>query len=53
MRWLGQAQLINEQLKAYDSAIKTSSIQNTLVSPAGPWYVRQKRGKDLTATPSS
>src|SRR5215813_2382349 len=47
LRWLGQAQLINEQLKAYDSAIRqfdSCSCYHRL----GRWYVRQKRGKELT-----
>ncbi|HTF38140.1 MAG TPA: tetratricopeptide repeat protein, partial [Blastocatellia bacterium] len=47
LRWLGQAQLINEQLKAYDSAIKQFD-SNTWYHRLGRWYVRQKRGKDLT-----
>ena len=48
LRWLGQAQLINEQLKAYDSAIKQFD-SNTWYHRLGRWYVRQKRGKELTA----
>jgi predicted Zn-dependent protease len=47
MRWLGQAQLINEQLKAYDSAIRQFD-SNTWYHRLARWYVRQKRGKDLT-----
>ncbi|HXF38930.1 MAG TPA: tetratricopeptide repeat protein [Blastocatellia bacterium] len=47
MRWLGQAQLINEQLKAYDSAIKQFD-SNTWYHRLSRWYVRQKRGKELT-----
>jgi predicted Zn-dependent protease len=47
LRWLGQAQLINEQLKAYDSAIKQFD-SNTWYHRLGRWYLRQKRGKDLT-----
>ncbi|MEK6324455.1 MAG: tetratricopeptide repeat protein [Acidobacteriota bacterium] len=47
MRWLGQAQLVNEQLKAYDSAIKQFD-SNTWYHRLARWYVRQKRGKDLT-----
>ena len=47
LRWLGQAQLINEQLKAYDSAIRQFD-SNTWYHRLGRWYVRQKRGKDLT-----
>ncbi|HLF84626.1 MAG TPA: tetratricopeptide repeat protein, partial [Blastocatellia bacterium] len=48
LRWLGQAQLINEQLKAYDSAIKRFD-SNTWYHRLGRWYVRQKRGRELTA----
>jgi predicted Zn-dependent protease len=47
LRWLGQAQLINEQLKAYDSAIKQFD-SNTWYHRLGRWYVREKRGKELT-----
>ncbi len=47
LRWLGQAQLINEQLKAYDSAIKQFD-SNTWYHRLGRWYLRQKRGKELT-----
>ncbi|HSB11064.1 MAG TPA: tetratricopeptide repeat protein [Blastocatellia bacterium] len=47
MRWLGQAQLINEQLKAYNSAIKQFD-SNTWYHRLARWYVRQKRGKELT-----
>ncbi|HKA22430.1 MAG TPA: tetratricopeptide repeat protein [Blastocatellia bacterium] len=47
LRWLGQAQLINEQLKAYDSAIRQFD-SNTWYHRLGRWYVRQKRGKELT-----
>ncbi|HJZ67024.1 MAG TPA: tetratricopeptide repeat protein [Blastocatellia bacterium] len=47
LRWLGQAQLINEQLKAYDSAIKQFD-SNTWYHRLARWYVRQKRGKELT-----
>ncbi|MEK6407137.1 MAG: tetratricopeptide repeat protein [Acidobacteriota bacterium] len=47
LRWLGQAQLINDQLKAYDSAIKQFD-SNTWYHRLARWYVRQKRGKDLT-----
>jgi len=47
MRWLGQAQLINEQVKAYDSAIKQFD-SNTWYHRLSRWYVRQKRGKELT-----
>jgi cellulose synthase operon protein C len=47
LRWLGQAEVINEQLKAYDSAIKQFD-SNTWYHRLARWYVRQKRGKDLT-----
>jgi len=47
LRWLGQAQLINEQLKAYDTAIKQFD-SNTWYHRLGRWYVREKRGKELT-----
>jgi predicted Zn-dependent protease len=46
LRWLGEAQLINEQLKAYDSAIKQFD-SNTWYHRLARWYVRQKRGKEL------
>lgn len=48
LRWLGQAQLINEQLRAYDAAIKQFD-SNTWYHRLGRWYVRQKRGRELTA----
>ena len=48
LRWLGQAQVINEQLKAYDSAIKQFD-SNTWYHRLGRWYVRQKRGRELAA----
>jgi len=47
LRWLGEAQLINEQLKAYDSAIKQFD-SNTWYHRLARWYVRQKRGKELS-----
>jgi len=47
LRWLGQAQLINEQLKAYDSAIRQFD-SNTWYHRLGRWYVREKRGKELS-----
>lgn len=46
LRWLGQAQLVNEQLKAYNSAIRQFD-SNTWYHRLGRWYVRQKRGRDL------
>lgn len=47
LRWLGQAQLVNEQLKAYNSAINQFD-SNTWYHRLGRWYVRQKRGRELT-----
>ena len=46
LRWLGQAQLVNEQLKAYNSAIRQFD-SNTWYHRLGRWYVRQKRGREL------
>ncbi|MFY9571933.1 MAG: tetratricopeptide repeat protein, partial [Blastocatellia bacterium] len=47
LRWLGQSQLITEQLKAYDSAIKQFD-SNTWYHRLARWYVRQKRGRELS-----
>src|SRR5262249_29346778 len=47
LRWLGQSQLINEQLKAYNAAIKQFD-SNTWYHRLGRWYVREKRSKELT-----
>ena len=47
LRWLGQAQLVNEQLKAYNSAINQFD-SNTWYHRLARWYVRQKRGRELT-----
>jgi predicted Zn-dependent protease len=47
LRWLGQAQIVNEQLKAYNSAIRQFN-SNTWYHRLGRWYVRQKRGAELT-----
>ncbi len=47
LRWLGQAQIVNEQLKAYNSAIRQFN-SNTWYHRLGRWYVRQKRGTELT-----
>src|SRR5262249_10018127 len=44
LRWLGQAQLVNEQLKAYNSAIRQFD-SNTWYHRLARWYVRQKRGR--------
>ncbi|HYL99643.1 MAG TPA: hypothetical protein VEZ90_11870, partial [Blastocatellia bacterium] len=46
LSWLGQADLINEQLKAYNSAIRQFP-SNTWYHRLARWYVRQKRGKEL------
>ncbi|HKV41888.1 MAG TPA: tetratricopeptide repeat protein, partial [Blastocatellia bacterium] len=45
--WLGQANLINEQLSAYNSAIRQFG-SNTWYHRMARWYVRQKRGKELS-----
>ncbi|HVF91376.1 MAG TPA: hypothetical protein VNH22_15030, partial [Blastocatellia bacterium] len=46
LRWLGQAQLVNEQLKAYNAALRQFD-SNTWYHRLGRWYVRQKRGREL------
>ncbi|MEW6126577.1 MAG: hypothetical protein AB1757_06015 [Acidobacteriota bacterium] len=46
LSWLGQAQLINEQLKAYNQAIREFN-SNTWYHRLARWYVRQKRGREL------
>ncbi|MEW6211619.1 MAG: tetratricopeptide repeat protein [Acidobacteriota bacterium] len=46
LRWLGQAQLINEQLKAYNSAIRQFDF-NTWYHRLARWYVREKRGREI------
>ncbi|MCI0486123.1 MAG: hypothetical protein L0229_05935 [Blastocatellia bacterium] len=46
LRWLGQAQLVGEQLRAYDSAIRQFD-SNTWYHRLARWYVRQKRGREL------
>ncbi len=46
LSWLGQAQLVNEQLKAYDSAIRQFD-SNTWYHRLARWYVREKRGREL------
>ncbi|HWP45302.1 MAG TPA: hypothetical protein VNO14_18815 [Blastocatellia bacterium] len=48
LRWLGQAELINEQLRAYNSAIRQFD-SNTWYHRLARWYVRQKRGRELSA----
>ncbi|HET9533352.1 MAG TPA: tetratricopeptide repeat protein, partial [Blastocatellia bacterium] len=42
-----QAELINEQLRAYNSAIRQFD-SNTWYHRLARWYVRQKRGRELT-----
>jgi len=44
MRWLGQAQLINEPVEGYDSAIK-QSIQTHWYHRLARWYVRAQARK--------
>src|SRR5436305_9002728 len=46
LRWLGSAELVNEQLKAYNTAIRQFD-SNTWYHRLGRWYVRQKRGREL------
>ncbi|HEY7543670.1 MAG TPA: tetratricopeptide repeat protein [Blastocatellia bacterium] len=46
LRWLGQAEIINEQLKAYNSAIRQFD-SNTWYHRLARWYVREKRGREL------
>jgi predicted Zn-dependent protease len=46
LQWLGQAQLINEQLKAYNAAVSQFD-SNTWYHRLARWYVRQKRGREL------
>jgi predicted Zn-dependent protease len=48
LQWLGQAQLINEQLKAYNSAVREFD-SNTWYHRIARWYVRQKRGRELNS----
>jgi cellulose synthase operon protein C len=47
LRWLGQAQIVNEQLKAYNSAIRQFN-SNTWYHRLARWYIREKRGAELT-----
>jgi cellulose synthase operon protein C len=47
LRWLGQAQLVNDQLRAYNSAVREFD-SNTWHHRLARWYVRQKRGRELT-----
>lgn len=46
LRWLGQSEMVNEQLKAYNSAIRQFD-SNTWYHRLSRWYVRQKRGREL------
>lgn len=46
LRWLGQSELVNEQLKAYNTAIRQFD-SNTWYHRLARWYVRQKRGREL------
>jgi predicted Zn-dependent protease len=46
LRWLGSAELVNEQLKAYNNAIRQFD-SNTWYHRLGRWYVRHGRGKEL------
>lgn len=46
LRWLGEAEIINEQLKAYNTAIREFD-SNTWYHRLARWYVRQKRGREL------
>src|SRR5205085_3501810 len=46
LRWLGSAELVNEQLKAYNTAIRQFD-SNTWYHRLARWYVRQKRGREL------
>ena len=46
LNWLGQAQLVNEELKAYNSAIRQFD-SNTWYHRLARWYVREKRGREL------
>src|SRR5262249_49079432 len=48
LQWLGQAQLMNEQLKAYNAALREFD-SNTWYHRLARWYVRQKRGRELAA----
>ncbi len=48
LQWLGQTELVNEQLKAYNVAIRQFD-SNTWYHRLGRWYVRQKRGRELAA----
>ena len=47
LRWLGQSELIAEQLRAYESAIREFD-SDTWYHRLARWYVRQKRGRELS-----
>ncbi|HEU4389234.1 MAG TPA: hypothetical protein VFV34_15635, partial [Blastocatellia bacterium] len=47
LRWLGQSELIAEQLRAYESAIRQFD-SDTWYHRLARWYVRQKRGRELS-----
>lgn len=46
LRWLGQAELVNEQLRAYNSAIRRFD-SSTWYHRLARWYVRHKRAGEL------
>lgn len=46
LSWLGQAQLVNEQMRAYNTAIRQFD-SNTWYHRMARWYVREKRGREL------
>src|SRR5262249_36868684 len=48
LAWLGGAQIASEQLNAYNAAIRRFD-SNGWYSKLARWYVRQKRGKELSA----
>jgi predicted Zn-dependent protease len=48
LAWLGQSEIVNEQLNAYNAAIRRFD-SNSWYSKLARWYVRQKRGKELAA----
>jgi predicted Zn-dependent protease len=48
LAWLGQAQIVNEQLVAYNAAIRRFD-SNSWYSKLARWYIRQKRGRELAA----
>jgi hypothetical protein len=46
LSWLGSAELVNEQLKAYNSAIRRFD-SGPWYQRLARWYIRQKRGREL------